>query len=406
MTTRSPKNAASPKKTEEAEDPSSVSPPWLAPIKKSQPCGPHLEYDPDYMILLSRLSPQTEVEYGDFVSTGEAPDWIDIEKECQRLLQRSKDIPLFLGLIRCRIHREGAVGLVQGMEMLCTTLEHYPEDIHPQKTLDGELDPEVRANALAALIDPDGVLDDLRNIVVDKSTTRLTVRDIERAFAIPTLPDALSAESVQKQMQHLWQKKQTEIQALTSAYEWVVRLNEWCNADLGDDAPDLRPLSNILVLFKVENNRINPQSQPRKSTSVSRTLSEEMPQMTDEDDSSPHAEPFHHDSMQQTQAAEPARRPVEREHALQYMVLAREWYEINEPSSPVGVLLKQAERLVGKRFTEVVQAVPTELMVLWDQDDSAPEQRPPSRSRHEDFDNDDHHDRDDDDDDDDHRRRF
>lgn len=45
---------------------------------------------------------------------------------------------------------------------------------------------------------------------------------------------------------------------------------------------------------------------------------------------------------------------------------AREWLEQNEPSSPVAILLKQAERLVGKRFAEVAQVIPPELLAKWD----------------------------------------
>jgi len=46
--------------------------------------------------------------------------------------------------------------------------------------------------------------------------------------------------------------------------------------------------------------------------------------------------------------------------------VAKEWLEQHEPSSPVAILLKQAERLVGKRFAEVAQAIPLELLAKWD----------------------------------------
>ena len=45
---------------------------------------------------------------------------------------------------------------------------------------------------------------------------------------------------------------------------------------------------------------------------------------------------------------------------------ARDWFESNEPSSPVAVLLKQAERMVGKRFSQVADSIPLDLMQKWE----------------------------------------
>lgn len=63
----------------------------------------------------------------------------------------------------------------------------------------------------------------------------------------------------------------------------------------------------------------------------------------------------------------PGRTHVEqREQVRRTLRSAREWLEECEPSSPVAVLLKQAERLLGRRFAEVAQAIPPELLAQWD----------------------------------------
>ncbi len=61
-------------------------------------------------------------------------------------------------------------------------------------------------------------------------------------------------------------------------------------------------------------------------------------------------------------STEPA---MDRNTALAYIRTARIWFEAHEPSSPVALLLKQAERLTGKRFDEVFQAIPAELVERW-----------------------------------------
>jgi type VI secretion system protein ImpA len=65
----------------------------------------------------------------------------------------------------------------------------YPDTIHPQLEVDTDPDAAlaIRANAIQALTDSDGLLSDLREIPLAKSTaTRLQMRDVERAFARAT----------------------------------------------------------------------------------------------------------------------------------------------------------------------------------------------------------------------------
>jgi type VI secretion system protein ImpA len=57
----------------------------------------------------------------------------------------------------------------------------------------------------------------------------------------------------------------------------------------------------------------------------------------------------------------------QREHirALLGQVIA--WIEDNEPSSPVSIVLRQAQNLWGKRYAEIIAAVPPELLAQWDE---------------------------------------
>lgn len=57
---------------------------------------------------------------------------------------------------------------------------------------------------------------------------------------------------------------------------------------------------------------------------------------------------------------------------LKDIYAARRWFEANEPSSPVAVLLKQAERMVGQRFAAVADAIPLDLLRKWDSEPDEP----------------------------------
>ena len=56
----------------------------------------------------------------------------------------------------------------------------------------------------------------------------------------------------------------------------------------------------------------------------------------------------------------------DRHAALNLIREARVWFEQHEPSSPIPVLLKRAERLVGKRYADVVTAIPLDLLTQWE----------------------------------------
>ncbi|NRD82361.1 type VI secretion system protein TssA, partial [Burkholderia pseudomallei] len=69
-------------------------------------------------------------------------------------------------------------------------------------------------------------------------------------------------------------------------------------------------------------------------------------------------------------AGEPAAQPVDRYAARELIRQARQWFEQHEPSSPIPILLRRAEHFVGKRYADVVQAIPAELLALWSADET------------------------------------
>lgn len=349
---------------------------WLRPISALEPCGPNLEYDAEYAVLMARLAPQADAQYGSFVDKPELPDWAEVERDCRRLLLRSKDINLMVWLMRCRARLGGAAGLRDVLTMLVEVLERFPDEVHPQLEIEGAPDPEVRANALAALADPQGLLSDVRALVVSASTAfRLTVKDIERAFAVPRLTDALPVDSMRQQLDDLRWHQNPNFKALRDCGVLLQRILHWTRVQLGDDAPALQPLIKLLSAFALEDEKAAQAALEAPYETVATSRPEFVPATSAGSSvpgapmtaASPPAVPFASTVLVPVLAiGTEGNITAQREQVRAYIREARDWLEQHEPSSPVAILLRQAERLVGKRFAEVAQAIPPDLLAKWD----------------------------------------
>ena len=316
------------------------------PLSAQEPCGPSLEYDAEFAVLLSRMSPRGDAQYGQFVGMPDAPNWAEVERDCRRLLLRTHDINLFVWLCRARTRLAQAAGLAQSLTALAAVLEAWPDAVHPQLVVEGERDPAVRANALAALADPEGLLGDVREIVVAANAARhLTVREVERAGSVPRAVDAASPESVAQQIAQLRLAANGDIDApvnlLAQASRAAEDISAWAVRHLGHDAPSLLALVRLLKPF---------------------------------DDRSPvgESEPFVPHAESKAMHDRAGASLATRDDVLCSIRIAREWFENHEPSSPVAVLLKQAEHMVGKRFAQVVDAIPLDLLQKWDSAGASP----------------------------------
>ncbi|WP_144159875.1 type VI secretion system protein TssA [Paraburkholderia sp. BCC1885] len=354
-----------PSKSRQQEAPSHD---WLAPISADAACGADLEYDPEYVVLSARTVQQPDAQYGNFVGSPEPVAWGDIDRDCRRLMLRSKDIRLAVLFTRARTRLAGSAGFMEGMSLLASWLDTYPDAIHPQLAVDADRDAalEIRANALQALTDTDGLLSDLREIPLVKSTaTRLQVRDVERAFARPRAADALSHDSVSQQLDDLRAQTPAVLSGFDRALASLEAIEGWCKQHLDSFAPDLSALSRLLRLL----------ARPAESAAVPNEVLEhavvEDAGVTDAHASCDDTIVEHIAVASEIPEPDQFTRSTrvasdDRQAALQRIREARHWFETHEPSSPIPLLLKRAEQFVGKRYAEIVRAVPLELLAQWD----------------------------------------
>jgi len=234
---------------------------WMAPVDAAVPCGVDLEYDPEFVVLSSQVAARMEAQYGDFVGVPDPVNWSDVDRDCRRLMMRSKDMRLAVLFTRCRTRLGG-------------WLTAFPDTIHPKQGVDDDEDAalEIRMNALQGLTDTDGLLSDVREIALTRSSAaRLQMRDVERAFAHPRPSDALAPESVTRQIEDLRMQQPDVLAGFDAAADSLKAIEAWSREHLGAYVPEFVQLARLLDRVVSTGVRVVPVAMDEPADDASRT---------------------------------------------------------------------------------------------------------------------------------------
>ena len=310
---------------------------WIAGISEESPCGDDLEYDADFMALDQSTQGKPEQQYGDTIIPAEEPDWRDVERLGSALLERTKDIRVCVPLTRACTRNEGLPGLAVGLQTIQILLEKYWAQVHPRLIVDGEDDPFVRINAIAALNDASGLLRDIRQAALLKSPAGpILIKDAEAA-----LDKGQGAEAAfsRDQLVAICSDPQVASQpgmvALAEANDAIRKINQLCDEQLGaGQAPNLTALSKLL-------------------SSLVKALITEPANAGGQTDAADTASSNAEIVPQQRNTGVTDIRS--REDAIRVLDLVCRYIEKNEPTNPAPLLIKRAQRLMSLSFVEIIK---------------------------------------------------
>lgn len=234
-------------------------------------------------------------------------------------------------------------GLLEGITLLEQACSDYSREIHPQIEIDESGDEGeaalARAYALAAPLDPVGVLGDIRSIVLSSNAAlRLQIRDVEHSSSIPRPTDALAPESVRRQLSDLRMRNTSVLIALDETIPVLEKLQIWADETLKSVAPNFNPIKKLLNNLKENTNQYatkcenldnNVQQDNQTVTNDSSTAEILTPVIPSTTESVLH---------QPLQSQPPA--IANRFDALERIEEIRSWFETNEPNSPTILLLR------------------------------------------------------------------
>ncbi|CAG0996900.1 hypothetical protein PHYC_02621 [Phycisphaerales bacterium] len=328
------------------------------PIEGENPCGENLRWDKAYLELERLAEGKEENQF----QQGEEPDWREVRDKAVELLARGRHLRVAVLLTLAAVRLEGYPGLRDGLKVIQSWLEQYWDQIWPILDAEDNNDPTERVNGLAALATPMSTFGDKIKLLdrvyecpicESRQLGKFSLRDMAIAAGTlsepekpagaqstgeerpkPTLAmiDGAFAETDRERLEEI-AKSAEESAASVEAIGAI--FNDKCGSGVG---PDVTPLQTILKDAVTQIRRfLSGGAEPAgdDSGSVSATDSEG-------------------GGGRRTTLSGDVTNSTEASLALEKVI---RYYESNEPSSPVPMIVRCAQQMVGKGFRDIVRVL-------------------------------------------------
>ena len=309
----------------------------MEPIAADSPCGPDLEYDPEFLALEQAARGKPEQVLGSTVVPGEEPDWEDVARRAKALLGRSKDLRVAVLYTRALTRREHLAGLAAGLFLITQFLDRYWDAVHPKLDPDDRDASTMRLNVLAALGASDVLVRDLRAAAVVRPGPygRLTVRDLLLAQGKlqPADGDVVPSEAqITGVLRGAAEKDRTQLDAAHTALDQSLALQRLLDDKVGSDrAVDLKPLNDVLRVVAHACGTATGRSEAAAAGGEGSVPGESgAPLVVTGEVRS-------------------------REDAIRLLDKVCAYMERTEPASPAPLLIRRAQRLMTMSFVEIIE---------------------------------------------------
>lgn len=330
-------------------------------LEGENPCGENLRWDKAYLELERLAEGKEETQF----AQGEEPDWREVRDKAVELLARGRHLRLAVLLTLAAVRLEGYPGLRDGLKVIQTWLEQYWDQVWPVLDAEDNNDPTERVNALASLSTPMATFGDKTKLLdriyecpicESRQLGNFSLRDMALASGTlaegpapdpgqapapgaeakpkPTLAmiDGAFAETDKERLAEI----ATAAEEATASLESISRVfEEKCGSGIGPDISHLQTILKDAV------------------TQIRRRLDGGEPGSVDDS---------------QTESADGGGGGGGRRQSLSGEVTSAQeaslaldkvirYYETNEPSSPVPMIVRCAQQMVGKGFRDIVRVL-------------------------------------------------
>lgn len=320
---------------------------------EEEPSGEDLEYDLDFIELTIAATHGEEQQIGEEFLEAEGPDYKEVREKANSILEQSHDIRAAVFLAEAELVLGGLPGFASMTTYVSRCLDDYWDTCHPQLDEDDDDDPTFRVNAVYALADQTRFIKTLRRAPLTNSRTfgALSLRDMEVAEGIIETPADMDNVPDQAGIAAAFTDTNDEFledvrAAAKTALDDIVAIAAKFDEETPGQGPDTVPsetggYAELVATLKKINERLSSEvSQESEGAEI---------EAQDGDEGDGVAAP--------AESSGPSGGGVIRstrdvQNALDRII---NYYEKNEPSSPVPVLLTRAKKLVGADFLAIVR---------------------------------------------------
>ena len=314
---------------------------FLAPIEGDLPCGPDCEYDNEFLALTQAVAGKPEQQFGDTVIPAVEPDWRLVDGQCQALLGRTKDLRIVASLTLAQTHMHGVSAFAAGLKLALTLCQQYWDEVHPRIEVDGDTDPYLRMNAIAAFSGSefsgeDRLIQALRQSSLVKQPMTLSFRDAELAFN-KAAEATYSLEQISSTLTDAIAADNAELLAVMDAYVSYKALRALLDERVSvAEAPDMERLDGVLKPVAQGLERLHSSTLTSEAEADGDTVSEDGSGTVVRGPSGSGV----------IQSREDARRALDR---------VCEYLERHEPSNPASLFARRAQRLLSMQFLDIMR---------------------------------------------------
>jgi type VI secretion system protein ImpA len=318
----------------------------LQPISSEEPCGPNLQYDPDFIELETTAQGKAEQQYGDTIIPAEPPEWREVKRQALALHRRTKDLRVACHLARAAIETDGLPGFCDCLILVRGYIEEYWEQVHPLLDPEDDNDPTERVNIIASLS--------------DKLTT------IAQLIKAPMIRSSIGAYSYRDvlvakgEASHIGEGAPPEMNVIEASFFDVDldRLRQSV-ATIEQGYSDAVSIEDLITRKVGSTNAVSME----QLSGTLRNICDFMLRQLRLRESNEGSEDLEPDTTETSPGAEAPGRAVQaiageirsREDVLRTLDKICEYYDRNEPSSPVPMLIKRAKRLATKSFLDILE---------------------------------------------------
>jgi len=318
------------------------------PISDDLPCGEDLEYDPVFQEMEVMMQTTEEQEFGDTIIPGSGPDWKGVAEQVDNLNERTRDLRVLTYGALADLSLNGVNAFSDSLNSLNTCLEVFWDTIYPQLDADDDDDATMRMNSLQILNDYEMVSFGLERapLLQVKGLGSFSLRDIELAEG---KTKAVGDEEVKDLalIQGAFGDADVETigklsEGVTGSIKELKRTIELCGR-LAKNAPSVSFDEILKVLGEIRQavNRYAPAAAAEAGVSGEDDLAEVQVS----------AGPASGGNM----GAAISGSINSPNDVVRMIDKICDYYSAHEPSSPIPLLMRRAQRLVSKSFVEIME---------------------------------------------------